>query len=148
MYVMGGRVVSVSEKIPEDRDAVAWNHACGSTFTVLRWDDWPLGACEQAIAAHNLSGLDFSGVDLMLDSESNQWYTIEVNSAPSLPPNSDGSPSYRAKCMAKGLAYHYQHGRYVVDDHVLEGQGNWRDYIHPGIWSRALRDTNGSISER
>lgn len=135
VYVMAGRVLSIAEKTPEDRDAVAWNHAQGASFSVLRWDEWPIDACRVALDAFHCTGLFYSGIDLMQAEDTGKWYTIEMNSAPSLPPNSDGSPSYRHKCVAKGLAYHYYNGEDCDSHHLVRDDG-WRSVIHPGIWSR------------
>lgn len=133
VYVMSGRVLTVAQKTPEDPSAVAWNVAQGGRFDVVRWDQWPLEACRAALEAFTLSGLDFSGVDVMIDAEG-RAYVIELNSAPSLPFLSDGSISYRQKCMAKGFMYIRDHGKehFNTPDHY----NNWKSVIHPAIWSR------------
>jgi len=138
VYVLQGRVVCVAEKIPEDREAVAWNHARGATFVNLRWGDWPLDACREAVNVFPHTGLHFAGVDLMQHRDTGVWYTIEVNSAPSMPPNEDGSPSYRQRCLAKGLDYHMRKGLDICPEDVVEEEG-WREYIHPGVWSRSIQ---------
>lgn len=130
---MSGRIITVAQKTPEDPSAVAWNVAQGGRFDVVRWDSWPLEACRVALEAFALSGLDFSGVDVMMDAEG-RAYVIELNSAPSLPFLSDGSISYRQKCMAKGFMYIAEHGKEHFD--MPEQYNNWRDVIHPTIWSR------------
>jgi len=131
VYVMHGRVVTVAEKTPENPSAIAWNVAQGGRFDVVRWDDWPIHACDLAIKAFHLSGLDFSGVDVMLDEEG-QAYVIELNSAPSLPFNSDGSTSYRHKVMAKAFKWVKENGKETEET----GTSGWRDVIHPSIWPR------------
>lgn len=129
VYVVHGRVVTVARKTPSNPDAIAWNVAQGGRFDVVRWDDWPLAACHLAVKAFELSGLDFSGVDMMLDDEGTP-YVIELNSAPSLPFNSDGTPSYRHKCMAKAFNWIDEHGR---ETEPVSDNG-WRGLIHPSIW--------------
>lgn len=135
VYVVCGKAVSVARKTPpEDETQIAWNHALGCEFTNVRWDDWDTRMVGAAIAAARLSGLEYAAVDMMVERGTSVPYTIEINSAGSLPPNEDGTPSYRARCVARGLAWHI----FNCDFTLLssnEGEG-WRRYIHPVIWSR------------
>jgi len=133
VYVMKGRVISIAEKIPNDPDQIAWNVAQGGVFNNVRWDNWPLNVAQVGLDVANKSEIDFTGVDVMVDREGKAWF-IEANSAPSLPFLSDGSVSYRQKCMAKGFAYHYHNGWNEGFDMPVEAEG-WRDVIHPAIWS-------------
>lgn len=123
---MAGRVITVAEKTPENPDAIAWNVAQGGRFDVVRWNNWNLEACRVAIEAMSYSGLDFGGVDVMVDREG-RAYVIEINSAPSLPLLSDGSISYRHKVMAKGFKY----GRENIPE--VTQYNHWSDVIHPAI---------------
>lgn len=128
VYVMCGRVVTVAEKTPANPDAIAWNVAQGGRFDVLRWGLWPANVCEEAVKMFHLSGLHFSGVDVMVD-EDGKAYVIELNSAPSLPALSDGSVSYRQKAMAKAFKWHLDNG---FDSLSLTGnEQGYRRYIHP-----------------
>lgn len=130
VYVMCGKVVTVAKKTPADPSAIAWNVAQGGRFDVVRFSEWPLEACRVALGAFKMSGLHFSGVDVMVDEEG-KAYVIELNSAPSLPALSDGSISYRQKVMAKGFMWHGQNGWDFFTD-VPEQPQSWRDVIHPG----------------
>lgn len=130
VYVVNGRVATVAQKTPENPDAIAWNVAQGGRFDVVNWGDWPLSVCDVAIKAFNLApGLDFGGVDVMVDRDGRAW-VVEINSAPSLPLLSDGSISYRQKCMAKTFKWMLEHGRENME--AEQGVG-WRGYIHPAI---------------
>lgn len=130
VYVVNGRVATVARKTPSNPDAVAWNVAQGGRFDVVPWGDWPLEACRVATEAFKLCpNLDFGGVDVMVDGEGKAW-VIEINSAPSLPLLSDGSISYRQKCMAKTFKWMVEHGRETMGCITHEG---WRGYIHPAI---------------
>lgn len=131
VYVVNGRVATVAQKTPDNPDAVAWNVAQGGRFDVVRWGSWPLEVCRVAIEGFRHSGLDFGGVDVMVD-ETGRAYLIEINSAPSLPALSDGSVSYRQECIAKSFAYIYEKGNEWIEP---SGYSNWRDVIHPAIWS-------------
>ena len=111
VYVVSGKVATVAKKTPHDPEAVAWNVAQGGRFDVVRWGEWPLEACRVAIEAFNcVPNLDFSGVDVMVDGNG-RAYVIELNSAPSLPLLSDGSISYRQKCIAKCFKYMEENGK-------------------------------------
>lgn len=130
VYVVSGRVATVAEKTPEDPSAVAWNVAQGGRFDVVRWGQWPMEAVRVALEAFKHSGLDFSGVDVMVDRDG-RAYVIELNSAPSLPLLSSGDISYRQKCMAKCFKYIHDNGK----EHFSEPEGydHWSQVIHPAI---------------
>lgn len=131
VYIVSGRVVTVAEKVPHNPEQIAWNVAQGGRFDVVPWGNWNLDACRTSLEAFEYSGLDFGGVDVMVD-KNGRPYVIEINSAPSLPLLSNGSVSYRQKCMAKAFAYIYENGKEYFN--IPEGD-NWRDFIHPAIWS-------------
>jgi len=139
VYVFDGRVASVAEKIPHDRNQVAWNVAQGGEFRVVRWDEWPLEAIRASVECFRLSGLNFGGVDVIL-SDQNIPYVIEINSAPSLPSLSDGSISYRQSAMAKCFAYAYN--KIVAGETTTwmepSGYDNWRNVIHPALNHNAI----------
>lgn len=130
VFIVGGRVVAVANKTPDDPDAIAWNMAQGAKMSNVKWGDWNLEACRIAIQAFNLTGLDFVGADIMIDAEGRP-YILEFNSAPTMMMKSDGDPSYRHMCMAKGLKY-LMEGEVVPD--VPEVVTSWRDVIHPAIY--------------
>ena len=133
VYVVNGRVAAVANKTPpSDRTQVAWNHALGSEFTNVKWGRWSFLCCERAIEAARMSGLSYAAVDMMQDQDG-EWWVIEINSAGSLPRNDDGSPSYRARCVANSLAFHYTNNSW--DWMSPAYPANWRDLIHPGVWS-------------
>lgn len=122
IYVCMDKVMCVAEKIPENREDVAWNHHLGSTFHNVRWNDWPIQSCKLAIVTHQLSGLDFSGVDIMVDNS--RSYVLESNSAPSL------TSPYRQRCFAKVFDYIVEHGKEAITSDRVR---SWRDVIHPAI---------------
>lgn len=130
VYVVSGRVATVAKKTPDDPTAVAWNVAQGGRFDVVRWGSWPLEVIRVALEAFKYSGLDFSGVDVMVDS-AGRPYVIELNSAPSLPLLSDGSISYRQKCMAKCFKYILDNGKEHFDP--ITNYNSWSGVIHPAI---------------
>lgn len=130
VYVVSGRVATVAQKTPEDPSAVAWNVAQGGRFDVVRWGEWPMEAVRVALEAFKHSGLDFSGVDVMIDRDG-RAYVIELNSAPSLPLLSSGQISYRQKCMAKCFQYIHDNGKQHFPE--CSSINNWRDVIHPAV---------------
>lgn len=129
VYVAQGRAIGVARKYPGNPDAVAWNVAQGGRFEVCRFKDWPLKAVKHALAAHALSQLDFSGVDIMVDSEGND-YVLEINAAPSL------TSPYRQRCFAKVFDYMVQHGKEPIP--LVAERGGYKKFIHPAICEEAL----------
>lgn len=123
VLVGSGRVVWVAKKTPADPDAIAWNVAQGGRFDNVRWSEWPMEAIHVAIEAWKLSGLDFGGVDVMVDADKNA-YVLEINSAPS-----QTSP-YRQQCMAKYFDYIVENGKDFLPD--VE-EWHWKNVIHPAL---------------
>lgn len=127
--VVSGRAVWVAKKTPGNPDEVAWNVAKGGRFDNVRFDDWPLRAVKEAIAAFNVSKLDFGGVDVMVDAEGVP-YILEINSAPSL------TSPYRQQCFAKAFDYILDHGKERIP--LTAERGGYRKFIHPAISERAI----------
>ena len=127
VLVGSGRVVWVAKKTPADPDAIAWNVAQGGRFDNVRWGEWPLEAIRVAIEAWKLSGLDFGGVDVMVDANG-KAYVLEINSAPS-----QTSP-YRQGCMAKYFDWIVNNNASHFDG--IERIRRWQDVIHPALRER------------
>lgn len=130
VYVIQGRVATIAEKTPADPSAIAWNVAQGGRFDVLPRGRWPMNVVEVAVKSWALSGLDFGGVDVIVDRDG-KAYQIEINSAPSLPLLSDGSISYRQKCMA--TVFNYIRQRMDKTVIPIEEYSGWRSVIHPAL---------------
>lgn len=128
VFVGSGRVIWVAQKTPGNPEDVAWNVARGGRFDNVRWGDWPLKAIKTAIAAYNLTTLDFGGVDIMVDADG-ECYVLEINSAPS-----QTSP-YRQECVAKYFDYVIEHGKDRIP--LSEERGAWRKFIHPSLSEEA-----------
>ena len=128
VFVVQGRVACVAKKTPGNPEDVAWNVAKGGRFDVVSWDNWPLKACRISVDAFLLSGLDFGGVDVMIDAEGN-CYVLEINSAPSL------TSPYRQECMAKCFDYIVNNGKAIIP--LIEAKGGYKKFIHPAVCSRA-----------
>lgn len=128
VFVVSGRVACVAEKTPANPDAIAWNVAKGGRFDVTPWKQWPLRAVKTAIEAFNLSGLDFGGVDVMVDAEGKP-YVLEINSAPSL------TSPYRQQCMAKCFDYIVRNGKAIIP--LIEEKGGYSKFIHPAVCDHA-----------
>jgi glutathione synthase/RimK-type ligase-like ATP-grasp enzyme len=125
VFVANGRAVWVAEKTPGNPDDVAWNVARGGRFDNVKWGDWPMPAVRAAVAASNVIGTDFAGVDVMLDADNNP-YVLELNSAPS-----QTSP-YRQLCSAKAFKWMHDH---LGETLPVVMEGGWKEYIHPAIRS-------------
>ena len=130
MFVVQGRCVCVAKKTPGNPDQVAWNVAQGGHFDNVNFDNWPLKAVKVSIQAFLLTGLDFGGVDVMVDREG-EVYVLEINAAPSL------TSPYRQSCFAKAFDYIRQHGKDVIP--LSEQRGDWKKFIHPAITGRVTQ---------
>ena len=128
VFVCQGRVVWVARKTPGNPDQVAWNVARGGRFDNVPWGSWPLKACRIAIEGFNLSGLDFGGVDVIVDADNN-CYIVEINSAPSQ------TSEYRQSCVAKAFDYIVRNGRDSIP--LIPQRGGWRKFIHPAVSNEA-----------
>lgn len=126
VYTTFGKVAAVARKHPANPDAIAWNVAQGGYFTNVKWSEWPIDGCNKALRAAALTGLGIAGVDIMVDADGVS-YVIEVNSAPSLPLNEDGSVSYRQRCIADTIEHYTQ----CKPINYTEERTTWKDIIHP-----------------
>lgn len=130
VFVVQGRAVWVAKKTPSNPNDLAWNVARGGRFDNVHWDDWPLKVVKTAIKAHDLTQLDFSGIDVMSDREGN-CFVLEANSAPS-----QTSP-YRQACTAK--AFDYICGDLDIKKiPLIDAKGGWKKFIHPAISQEAI----------
>jgi glutathione synthase/RimK-type ligase-like ATP-grasp enzyme len=135
VFTFFGRVTIVAEKIPTDHSRIAWNNfGGGSTFVNVRWDNWPIKACVEALKAANLIGIDFSGVDVMTLGD--KVYILELNSAHSL------TSEYRQKTFSKCLNWLIDKCENGRPDHYQfpERIRKYRDIILP-----YLVENDGSV---
>lgn len=133
VYIFNGRVFAVAEKIPDNPEEIAWNRQgdAESSYVNVRWGSWDMSLIRKASAIAHLSGLNYAAVDMMTDEEGNHYH-LEVNSAGSLPLNSDGQPSYRQRCLGKCILYDMEHSGFrPMPEGSLEV--SYRDFIHPAL---------------
>lgn len=131
VFICQGKVFAVAEKVPSDVTSPVWNvHDGGSVFRNVKWSNWPIPVCEQALEAHKLSGLDWSGVDVMVDQEGTP-YVAEVNSAPSFPLREDGEVAYRTRCFIMCLNYVVEQG--TKEPLETPEVTDYKSIIHPAL---------------
>lgn len=79
-----GRILNFLEKPNPNNGSLAWNRAGnGSVFTNVNWDSYDGRVALECLKAVKALGLDFAGVDVMIDSEGNP-YILELNTGPTL----------------------------------------------------------------
>jgi glutathione synthase/RimK-type ligase-like ATP-grasp enzyme len=126
VHVMYNHVLAVTEKIPEDREAICWNEAtAGSAFNNVRWCDWPVGLLREASKTTRLLNIDFGGIDFM--QKGNTFYCLECNTAPSLSP-------YRQEVYARGFKYllnHLEQEGELPPKRTDNSINTYTDIIHP-----------------
>lgn len=129
VFIVSGRAICVARKYPPESGGDAWNVHQGGRFENVRWDEWPLKAVRVSIEAFLTTGLDFGGVDIMVDPQG-EVYILEVNSAPSL------TSPYRQKCFALALDYIIDHGQDVIK--LMDKKGGYKKFIHPAVCEQAV----------
>jgi predicted ATP-grasp superfamily ATP-dependent carboligase len=79
-----GKILNYLEKPNPKNGNIAWNIAQnGEAFTNVNWSDYNYDVASEALKAITALGLDFGGVDVMLDNEGKAW-VLEVNTAATL----------------------------------------------------------------
>ena len=131
VFIVQGRVAWVARKTPGNPQDVAWNVARGGRFDNVRWSEWPLQVVRYACEAFALTSLDFGGVDVMYDANSDKSYVLEINSAPS-----QTSP-YRQQAAANCFSYIMQRENKDRIPMIAE-RGGYRKFIHPALTNEAL----------
>jgi hypothetical protein len=122
--ILQGRVLSVIEKSSKDKDDITFSR--GET-SILYWSEWDLGAIKVAVEAFKLSGLDFSGVDVITD-KSGKSYVLELNTCMLL------EGSYQQSSFAKGFDWLVNNHRDLIP---TKGAEDWKKYIHPAMSNMA-----------
>lgn len=136
VFVFNGRVMALTEKVPENVKDIAWNRAQGdNAFQNVKWSEWNTHVCDVAIKAAKLAGIDFTGVDVILDADG-KAYVLEANSAPTCSP-------YRQGLVAKILDWSIDNKQYNIGDRKFnsincQGGNTWKDYIHPALTDKAV----------
>lgn len=127
VFVVSGRVAWVARKTPGNPQDVAWNVAQGGRFDNVRFKEWPLAVCKEALKAAAVGNIDFGGVDVMLDN-SGKAYVLEINGAVAME-----SP-YRTQCTAACFDYIVKNGKkqFPMPDRI-KGYGT---IIHPAVAKR------------
>jgi glutathione synthase/RimK-type ligase-like ATP-grasp enzyme len=128
IYAAQGRAIGVGEKHPANPEAVAWNMAAGGSCKNVRWDVWPLKVVKAGLAAHKLSGLDFSAIDVIVNQNDNP-FVLEVNSSPTL-------ANYRAQAFSKAFDYMIENGKEPLE--LSTARGGYKKFGHPAIVTGAL----------
>jgi glutathione synthase/RimK-type ligase-like ATP-grasp enzyme len=130
VFVVQGRVACVAQKTPGNPNDVAWNVSQGGRFDNVRWQEWDMEAVRTAVAAFNLTELDFGGVDVMVDGDG-RAYVLEINSAPSL------TSPYRQQCMGKCFSYIVENGKERMAVGSKYKKDLYYNYLHPAITEKA-----------
>lgn len=130
VYTFFGKVIKVDEKIPTEKGKteVAWNHHQGnSKFVNVRWGNWPLASCLEALKVLKHIPIHFSGVDVI--EKDGIPYILEANSAPTMTGNYD--TNLFADAFNWMLNKIKETGQTPELFPVPEEVNSWRDLIHP-----------------
>lgn len=84
LHVAHGRILNYLEKPNPNNGNIAWNRAQnGEAFENIKWGEYNGAVCVEAIKAVQALGLDFGGVDVMVDGNG-KVFVLEVNTAATL----------------------------------------------------------------
>lgn len=125
VMVVGGRVVYIDEKIPQDHNDITWDRKGKECILQnVKWGDWNLDVAYKAVKACVLAGLDFCVVDVIV--KDGVVFVLEVNTAPMLN-YGDKGPYYNQRVMFEALYHELTNGKLEPVTEV----NSWKDIIHP-----------------
>jgi len=132
IYTFFGKIIKVDEKVPTEKGKteIAWNHHQGnSSFQNVRWGNWPLASCTEALKMNQVIPIHFSGVDVI--EKNGIAYILEANSAPSITGNY-GTTLY-AKVFNWLNNIIEETGDRPEMSALEENITSWKQIIHPAI---------------
>lgn len=83
VFILKGKVICCSERIPKDDQVIAWNLAMGNRLINLPRRELPAAVKTASIEAMKRLGLDWGAVDICISTEGKPL-VFEVNTAPGL----------------------------------------------------------------
>lgn len=107
IYVFGDKAIGIAEKIPKDKKDIGWNSHLGATFIDVPSNEWNRDAVDIGIAAAQVIGQHFSGVDLM--EYKGNFYVLEVNTAIAL--SNPHRVDIFAKAFKDAISTYIENGR-------------------------------------
>lgn len=126
VFVVSGRIAWMLEKTPKNKSEVSWGCVQDGNFNYLGWSEFPKEVSKVALAAMNLTPLDFGAVDVIV--KDGRAYVMEINTAPWL-------SSYPTLVIAKCFKYIMKHGK----DHLgLVTDWSWQNVVHPAAQIKKL----------
>ena len=122
-----GRILNYLEKPNPGNGQIAWNRALnGEAFTNVKWNDYNSAVCKVALEAIQALGLDFGGVDVILDKEG-KAHVLEVNTSPTLA-SSEYSMSRYAKYFDWLCKTNKRREHFEIKDFKKASKYAWHDY--------------------
>lgn len=125
VYVFQGYAVSVSKRICDDPEQVAWNVALGARMVKITRKNWPINVVKTAIKAAKALDLNWGAIDLAISTDGSV-VVFEANTAPGLQPNARSLP-----LIAKAFTWAGEHLDFA--DEVPDDGKTWKAYIHPAL---------------
>lgn len=127
VFVLQGRVVRVSERLPNDPSAIAWNYTQGNSMKTVKRIEWPLNAVLASLQGCSRMGLDWAAVDVAIDRDG-KAVIFEMNTQPGL----SGPRALRQ--IARAFAWA------GVNDYPEAPRGeSVDDLLHPALVKKPLK---------
>ncbi len=143
VFVFFGKILGVCEKIPKDKNKIAWNNSLGNgIFDTVGWKFFPKNVGLLALKACKELNIDLSAVDIIVKDETP--YILELNSAPSC-------SEYRQKLFAKSISWLIKEiektGEKPKHFDYPEKYKKYADVLHPCLMNGEIEEDDNDFDE-
>lgn len=122
-----GRILNYLRKPNPGNGQIAWNRALnGEAFDNVKWSEYDKAVTVEALKAVEALGLDFAGVDVIVDAEG-KAYILELNTSPTLN-SSEYSMSRYAKYFDWLLKTGERREHFPISDFKKASNYAWHEY--------------------
>lgn len=125
VYVFQGFVLSVSKRICDEPEQIAWNVALGARMIKIKRANWPINMVKAGLNAAKTMGLQWAAIDVAITRQG-QVVVFEANTAPGLARNARSLP-----LIARAFRWAADNPDWV--DEPKMGGTTYKSYLHPAL---------------
>jgi glutathione synthase/RimK-type ligase-like ATP-grasp enzyme len=125
VYVFQGFVLSVSKRICDQPEQIAWNVALGARMVRISRAKWPINVVKAGINAAKALGLQWAAIDIAVTKQG-QVVVFEANTAPGLSRNARSLPN-----IAKAFTWAGDNPDWY--DEPKMGGTTYKSFLHPAL---------------